>query len=81
MKSHCNNCGTRCNYCGKFNTKLQEWERSPCNGCAKGQVIFSGTNTKYEFCKWLINESHKNVTAIAHNARAYDAQLEFNYII
>ena len=22
----CNNCGTRCNYCGKFNTKLQEWE-------------------------------------------------------
>ena len=77
----CNNCGARCNYCGKFNTKLQEWGRSPCNGCARRQVIFSGVNTKHDFCKWLINESHKNVTAIAHNARSYDAYIIYNYLM
>ena len=77
----CNNCGSRCNFCSKYNKKLQEWERSPCNGYGKRQVIFSGPNTKYNFCKWLIDESHKDVTAIAHNGRAYDAYFIYNYLM
>ena len=34
---------------------------------------FKGSNTKREFCQWLISEQHRYATAIAHNARAYDA--------
>ena len=34
----CNNCGSRCNFCSKYNKKLQEWERSSCNGCVKGKL-------------------------------------------
>ena len=45
------------------------------------QVIFSGNDTKEKFCKWLIHEQHRNVTAIAHNGRAYDAYLIYNHLM
>ena len=32
-------------------------------------MIFQGSDTKNQFCKWLINETHTDVTAIAHNGR------------
>ena len=52
----CENCGSRCEICDKYNHKLKEWEKSPCVGCGKRQIIFSGTDTKDKFCKWLIHE-------------------------
>ena len=44
-------------------------------------MIFSGSNTGNEFCKWLISEQHRNVTAIAHNSRAYDAYFIYDYLM
>ena len=80
-KSVCYECGSRCNICDKYDVKEKEWERNPCVGCGKRQVIFKGPNTKREFCQWLISEQHKYVTAIAHNARAYDAYFIYDYLM
>ena len=79
--SKCNSCGSRCELCNKFNKKTNDWERYPCITCGHREVIFSGENTSEAFCKWLINEQHKNVTAIAHNGRAYDAYFIYNYLM
>ena len=80
-KATCNNCGTRCTFCDKFNKEENEYERYPCPGCGKRQVIFSGPTTQEQFCKWLISEQHKNVTVIAHNARGYDAYFLYNEML
>ena len=77
----CKNCGSHCNLCDKFDKKENEWERDPCNGCGKRQVIFRGPNTGDDFCKWLISDQHKNVKAIAHNSRAYDAYFIYDYLM
>ena len=72
-ESTCKNCGSRCIICDKFNEQEKEFERYPCEGCGKRQVIFKGSNTQQDFCKWLINKQHKDFTVIAHNARGYDS--------
>ena len=77
----CNNCGSRCEMCDSYNKKLKEWEKYPCRGCGKRQVIFSGPKTQNDFGKWLVSERHRDVTAIAHNGRAYDAYFIYNYLI
>ena len=78
--SKCKECGSRCELCNKFDKK-KEWERNPCEGCGNRQVIFKGTETKEKFCKWLINEQHKDCTVIAHNARAYDVYFIYDYLM
>ena len=80
-KATCKNCGSRCMLCNKFNEKEKEWERDPCTGCGKRQVIFSGPDTKNQFCKWFISKQHRDVTAIAHNARGYDSYFIYDYLI
>ena len=52
-----------------------------CDGCGFRQKIFSGTSTKEDFCKWLITETHKGFTVIAHNARGYDAYFLYDYLM
>ena len=47
----CKNCGSRCIICDKFNEQEKEFERYPCEGCGKRQVIFKGSNTQQDFCK------------------------------
>ena len=54
----CNNCGSRCQLCDKFDKKENEWERNRCPGCGKRQLIFKDPQTQIEFCKWLISEQH-----------------------
>ena len=54
--STCNNCGSRCILCDQFNEQEKEFERYPCDDCGKRQVIFKGSNTQHEFCKWLISK-------------------------
>ena len=77
----CKNCGSHCNLCDKFDKNENERERDPCHGCGKRQMIFKGPNTDNNFCKWLISDQHKNVTAIAHNSRAYDAYFIYDYLM
>ena len=77
----CRNCGSRCMICDSFNKQENDFEREPCEGCGKRQVIFSGTNTLNDFCKWLIGTQHRNFTVIAHNARGYDSYFIYDYLI
>ena len=79
--STCNNCGSRCILCNQFNEQEKEFERYPCDDCGKRQVIFKGSNTQHEFCKWLISKQHKDFTVIAHNARGYDSYFIYDYLI
>ena len=44
-------------------------------------MIFKGSNTQQDFCKWLINKQHKDFTAITHNARGYDSYFIYDYLI
>lgn len=80
-ESTCNNCGSRCYLCDKFNKKEQEYERIPCLACGKRQVVFSGKETVDKFCEWLFGQQHRNFTVIAHNARAYDAYFIYNFMM
>ena len=77
----CYNCGSRCNMCNQYNKELKEYERMPCDGCGFRHMIFSGSNTKEDFCKWLFTETHKGFTVIAHNARGYDAYFLYDYLM
>ena len=77
----CKKCGSRCMLCDKFNDKEKDWEKDPCKGCGKRQVIFRGPETKTLFCKWLIHKQHKDFTVIAHNARGYDSYFIYDYLI
>ena len=74
-------CGSRCMLCDKFNEKEKNWEKDPCKGCGKRQVIFRGPETRTLFCKWLIHKQHKDFTVIAHNARGYDSYFIYDYLI
>ena len=80
-ESTCNNCGSRCMICDKFNEDENEFERYPCVGCGKRQMMFKGPNTQEECCKWLISTQHKDFTVIAHNARGYDSYFIYDYLI
>ena len=80
-ESKCFSCGSRCNMCNKYNSTLKEYEYEPCGTCGFRQVIFSGPDTNKKFCRWLLNESHKNFTVIAHNARSYDAYFVYDYMM
>ena len=79
--SKCYNCGSRCDKCNQYNSELNEYESMPCNGCGFRQVIFSGSNTKEQFCKWLFTKSHKGYTVIAHNARGYDSYFLYDHLM
>ena len=67
--------------CDSYNEKEKDWEIEPCRDCGKRQVIFRGPDAKNLFCKWLVNKQHKDVTAIAHNARRYDSYFIYDYLI
>ena len=77
----CNNCGTRCFLCNKFNEKENEYEHYPCSGCGKRQISFQGDETKQKFCEWLFSEYHRDFTVIAHNSKAYDSYFIYNYML
>ena len=77
----CDECGTRCIVCSRYNNKTKQYERDPCKGCGKRQVEFSGSNTATDFCKWLLDHKHKPITAIAHNSRAYDAYFIYKHCL
>ena len=41
----CINQASRCMLCDKFNEKEKDWEKDPCKGCGKRQVIFRRPET------------------------------------
>ena len=50
-----------------------------CKQCGVREHVFRGDDTIDKFCEWLfgVDEDHKVVIAIAHNARSYDTQFIF----
>ena len=79
--SKCYKCGSRCDMCNQYNSELKEYEKMPCNDCGFRQVIFSGADTKEDFCKWLFTKSHRGYTVVAHNARGYDSYFLYDHLM
>ena len=77
--SRCISCGSRCESCNS--RKGNEFHKKPCHTCGQREVMFLGPNAVSSFGAWLFSKQHKDVIAIAHNARAYDAYFLYNYII
>ena len=44
------------------------------------EFVFSGTNTKDEFCKWVFEDKNANTTFVAHIFQAYDGYFIFQYL-
>ena len=44
------------------------------------EFVFSGTNTKDEFCKWVFANKNANTTFVAHNFQAYDGYFILQYL-
>ena len=44
------------------------------------ETVFSGQNTKDEFCEWLFQSQNANTTLIAHNFQAYDGYFILQYL-
>lgn len=80
-ESRCDECGSRCSICCVTSGKEKEYERKPCLGCGKREIVFKGERTNENFCKWLINKQHKNTTVIAHNAKAYDTYFIYEHCL
>ena len=51
-----------------------------CKNCKKNQRVFSGINTRDEFCQWLFSEENNNATCIAHNFKGYDSYFILQYL-
>jgi len=51
-----------------------------CGRCGKHEYIFTGEKCRDDFCKFLFSKNMKNTTAIAHNARGFDAQFILQYL-
>ena len=80
--SRCNDCGSRCYFCSKFDKKKNIYERDPCpDTCGKREVVFKGDDTAAQFSSWLCAPTHKGCTVIAHNGKAYDHHFILNYIL
>ena len=80
-QSKCDFCGTRCARCNKFNKKEQCYEKPLCNTCGYREVVFKGEDTKRDFGNWLFSRTHKDFTAIAHNAKGFDSYFILEYLI
>ena len=79
--STCSSCGSQCTVCDRLNRKGNNFEGPPCQEYSLREVIFLGKDTAKIFSQWLVSKQHKNVTVMAHNARAYDAYFVYNYLI
>ena len=44
------------------------------------EMVFSGLNTKEEFCDWLFQKENANTTFVAHNFQAYDGYFILQYL-
>ena len=44
------------------------------------EKVFSGSNTKDEFCTWVFQQENANTTFVAHNFQAYDGYFILQYL-
>jgi len=77
----CTYCGNGCDLCNKRGPKTKEFACAPCTGCGNRYVTFEGINCHQQFSEWLFTEQHRGMTAIAHNARGYDAYFLLDYLL
>ena len=49
-----------------------------CKRCGKNYHEFE---TVDEFCAWALSKENENCIFFAHNARGYDAQFVFDYLV
>lgn len=51
-----------------------------CGRCGDHKYVFQGETCLDDFCKFLFRKEMKHTTAIAHNARGFDAQFIMQYL-
>jgi len=77
LQSTCVRCGNRCHIRGH-----EDYKGPSCpNTCGKSETVFRGVNTLNLFGAWLFCETHKFVTAVAHNSKSYDGIFLLNYLV
>jgi hypothetical protein len=70
-ESKCNNCGTRCEICGK--KEKNEYVLPPCSdSCGFRELIFHGDDAVLRFCSYILQEQNANSILVAHNAKSFD---------
>lgn len=52
----------------------------PCGRCGDHKYIFQGADCLNQFCRFLFRDEMKHTTAMAHNARGFDAQFIMQYL-
>jgi hypothetical protein len=67
-----------------FECTLDDGQHTP-NLCvvqneSGNKMVFSGLNTKEEFCDWLFQKENANTTFVAHNFQAYDGYFILQYL-
>lgn len=75
------NCGTyehRPNLCVVHKVCLNCYDEelttnSTCEHCGQNEMVFAGSNTTDEFCKWLFSGSNNGATVLCHNFKVYDS--------
>ena len=55
-------------------------EHSFCPFCQYKQRIFSGPNTRNDFCKWLFSEENEGTKVFCHNFKGYDSYPIVSYL-
>ncbi len=55
-------------------------DNSDCDVCGKREMVFKGSNTVKEFCRWLFSEVNYNSTVICHNFQGYDSYPILKYL-
>lgn len=53
---------------------------SDCGRCRQKTLIFQGQTCVTDFCKFLFNKKMTYTTAIAHNAKGFDAHFILKYL-
>jgi hypothetical protein len=67
----CDACGTRCERCDRWDSKLKTFTMPPCPGgsCGSREFIAEGDDTNNTFGEWLFQSQHKDSTVLAHNMK------------
>ena len=80
-ESTCSTCRHHYALCKKWNDDSTHFNHPACTQCGQREVVFRGEKTVERFCSWLFSHQHRDIIAIAHNARTYDAYFLYNYLL
>ena len=75
----CEGCGDRCALC--CTSKKGRFIRPPCFTCGAREKVFSGLETRKDFCNWALSRQHSNSVFIGHYAGGYDTVFVLKHMV